>query len=168
MNCCPVILCSREHLWCGRFKRWQNMTIDCLTSCGSTKPISHFEGLTTPTTAECWIRATENPRTFVQTPQHDASGVKAVNVTGERCASMLQNRIILNLVDKHLLESMTFMQNGVPSHITRQVNDFLHRPFGDDCVLSCHFRYACSSRSPDLNPCDYWLWCYMKSLVRQQ
>ena len=48
----PVILQSGKHLRCGCFKRWRKMTIGFLTCYGSTKSISHFEGLSTPTTAE--------------------------------------------------------------------------------------------------------------------
>ncbi|GFY31889.1 uncharacterized protein TNCV_2620261 [Trichonephila clavipes] len=37
--------------------------------------------------------------------------------------------------------------------------------FGDDRVLSRHFPHAWPPRSPDLSPCDYWLWGYLKSQV---
>ena len=42
-----------------------------------------------------------------------------------------------------------------PSHILR-------RSFGDDRVLSRHFRYAWPPKSPYLNPYDYWFWSYLK------
>ena len=45
-------LWSEKHLRYGYFKRWQKMTIGCLTCCGPTKSISHFEGLSIPTTAQ--------------------------------------------------------------------------------------------------------------------
>ena len=34
------------------FKRWRKMMIGCRTYCGPMKPISYFEGLSTPTTAK--------------------------------------------------------------------------------------------------------------------
>ncbi|GFU87571.1 uncharacterized protein TNCV_2934931 [Trichonephila clavipes] len=78
---------------------------------------------------------------------------------------MLQNRIIPSLADKHLLERTIFMQDGAPPHIARRVKDLLRRSFGDDRVLSRHFHHVWPPRSPDLSPCDYWLWGYLKSQV---
>ncbi|KFM63296.1 hypothetical protein X975_25949, partial [Stegodyphus mimosarum] len=57
------------------------------------------------------------------------------------------------------------MQDGAPPHIARRVKDLLRASFGDDRVLSRHFRHAWPPRSPDLSPCDYWLWGYLKSQV---
>ncbi|GFU25075.1 uncharacterized protein TNCV_568301 [Trichonephila clavipes] len=135
------------------------------------------------------IWATENPRTVVETPLHDKkvavwvgfttstviepfffeemrdSAFVAATMTGERYADMLQNRIIPSLADKHLLERTIFMQDGAPPHIARHVKDLLRRSFGDDRVLSRHFHHAWPPRSPDLSPCDYWLWGYLKSQV---
>ncbi|GFW42081.1 uncharacterized protein TNCV_1905391 [Trichonephila clavipes] len=133
------------------------------------------------------IWATENPRTVVETPLHDEkvtvwvgfttstviglfffeemrdSGFVTATVTGERYTDMLQNRIIPSLADKHLLERTIFMQDGAPPHIARRVKDLLRKSFGDDRVLSRHFHHAWPPRSPDLSPCDYWLWGYLKS-----
>ncbi|KFM73360.1 Transposable element Tc1 transposase, partial [Stegodyphus mimosarum] len=55
--------------------------------------------------------------------------------------------------------------DGAPPHIARRVKDLLRASFGDDRVLSRHFRHAWPPRSPDLSPCDYWLWGYLKSQV---
>ena len=32
-------------------------------------------------------------------------------------------------------------------------------------IISCHFPTALPSRLPDLNPCDSWLWDYLKDFV---
>ncbi|GFT03300.1 uncharacterized protein TNCV_2984851 [Trichonephila clavipes] len=93
------------------------------------------------------------------------SGFVTATVTGERYADMLQNRIIPSLADKHPLERTIFMQDGAPPHIARRVKDLSRRSFGDDFVLSHHFHHAWPPRSPDLSPCDYWLWGYLKSQV---
>ncbi|GFX32578.1 uncharacterized protein TNCV_3704521 [Trichonephila clavipes] len=93
------------------------------------------------------------------------SGFVTATVTGERYADMLQNRIIPSLADRHLLKRTIFMQDGAPPHIARRVKDLLRRSFGDDRVLSRHFHNAWPPRSPDLSPCDYWLWGYLKSQV---
>ncbi|GFV11931.1 uncharacterized protein TNCV_1784511 [Trichonephila clavipes] len=49
--------------------------------------------------------------------------------------------------------------------LLRRVKDLLRRSFGDDRVLSRHYHHAWPPRSPDLSPCDYWLWGYLKSQV---
>ncbi|GFW15805.1 uncharacterized protein TNCV_3583031 [Trichonephila clavipes] len=150
---------------------------------------AHFTLRESANTLNCRIWATENPRTVVETPLHDEkvtvwvgfttstvigpfffeemrdSGFVTATVTGERYSDMLQNRIIPSLADKHLLERTIFMQDGAPPHIARRVKDLLRRSFGDDRVLSRHFHHAWPPRSPDLSPCDYWLWGYLKSQV---
>ncbi|GFU03451.1 uncharacterized protein TNCV_797501 [Trichonephila clavipes] len=150
---------------------------------------AHFTLRGSVNTPNCRIWATENPRTVVETPLHDEkvtvwvgfttstvigpfffeemrdSGFVTATVTGERYADMLQNRIIPSLADKHLLERTIFMQDGAPPHIARRVKDLLRKSFGDDRVLSRHFHHAWPPRSPDLSPCDYWLWGYLKSQV---
>ncbi|GFT01511.1 uncharacterized protein TNCV_270151 [Trichonephila clavipes] len=93
------------------------------------------------------------------------SGFVTATVTAERYADMLQNRIIPSLADKHLLERTIFMQDCAPPHIARRMKDLLRRSFGDDRVLSRNFHHAWPPRSPDLSPCDYWLWGYLKSQV---
>ncbi|GFU22724.1 uncharacterized protein TNCV_762991 [Trichonephila clavipes] len=150
---------------------------------------AHFTLRWSVNTHNCRIWATENPRTVVETPLHDEkvtiwvgfttstviglfffkemrdSGFVTATVTGELYADMLQNRIIPSLADKHLLERTTFMQDSAPLHIARRVKDLLRRSFGDDRVLSRNFHHTWPPRSPDLSPCDYWLWGYLKSQV---
>ena len=84
------------------------------------------------------------------------SGFITATVTGEKYADMLQNHIIPSLTDKHLLEGTIFMQDGTAPHIARRVKDILRTSFGDDRMLSRHFRHAWPPMSPDLSPCDYW------------
>ncbi|GFW89841.1 uncharacterized protein TNCV_2424981 [Trichonephila clavipes] len=57
------------------------------------------------------------------------------------------------------------MQDGDPPHITRCVKDVLKHYFTEERVISRQFRHLWSPRSPDLNPCDYWLWGHFKPLV---
>jgi hypothetical protein len=83
------------------------------------------------------------------------SAFQAVSVTGAGYAHMLQNSISPSIADKHQLESTTFMQDGAPPHIATRVKDVLRTPFGEDRMLSRHFRQAWPPRSPNLNPCDY-------------
>lgn len=57
------------------------------------------------------------------------------------------------------------MQDGAPPHIARNVKQVLRRHFSDDRIISRHFPTAWPPRSPDLNPCDFWLWGYLKAMV---
>lgn len=48
----PGDFLKRRAFAVGRFKIWRKMTIGYLKCCGQTKPISHSEGMSTPTTSE--------------------------------------------------------------------------------------------------------------------
>lgn len=37
--------------------------------------------------------------------------------------------------------------------------------FTEDRITNQHFRQVWPARSPDLNPCDFWLWSLLKQLV---
>ncbi|GFS73474.1 uncharacterized protein TNCV_1101811 [Trichonephila clavipes] len=97
-------------------------------------------------THNCRIWATENPRTVVETPLHD----EKVTVWGGFTTS--------TVIGPFFFEEMR--DSGV---VTATVTG--ERSFGDDRVLSCHFHHAWPPRPPDLSPCDYWLWGYLKSQV---
>ncbi|UYV81676.1 hypothetical protein LAZ67_20001949 [Cordylochernes scorpioides] len=88
------------------------------------------------------IWATENPRIFTEMPLH-------------------QPRV----TDRQALSEITFMQDGGPPHISRGAKQLLKDTFGEDRVISRHFIHQWPSRSPDLTPCDFWLWGYIKSRV---
>ena len=61
------------------------------------------------------------------------------------------------------------MQDGATPHTANKVLDALHETFGDR-VISRRYPDAkqCSvtwpAHSPDLNPCDFFLWGYPKSV----
>ncbi|GFV71675.1 uncharacterized protein TNCV_3534651 [Trichonephila clavipes] len=57
------------------------------------------------------------------------------------------------------------MQVGAPPHITRCVKDVLKHHFTEERVISCQFLHLRPPRSPDLNPCDFWLWSHLRQLV---
>jgi hypothetical protein len=68
---------------------------------------------------------------------------------------------------------MWFMQDGGRSHTANVVLDFLHDIF-DSYIISNWFpdRFACGQNwppnSPDLNPCDYFLWGFFKEKILQR
>ncbi|GBL93012.1 hypothetical protein AVEN_54648-1 [Araneus ventricosus] len=57
------------------------------------------------------------------------------------------------------------MQDGPPPHIATPVKQLLNLHFGNDRIISPYFSTAWPPRSPDLNPCDFWLWGYLKDVV---
>jgi hypothetical protein len=60
--------------------------------------------------------------------------------------------------------------DGARLHIVNVVLDFLHDTF-NSCVISNRFpdHFACGQNwpqnSPDLNPCDYFLWGFLKEKI---
>ena len=100
---------------------------------------AHFKIQGSANSHNCRTWAMENPRTFLETKLHDVKvtvwcGFTAYNVIwpffykqmrdstfeinsvrGEKNADMLQNRILLRLAHKHLLENMTFIKNDASS-----------------------------------------------------
>ncbi|GFX80324.1 uncharacterized protein TNCV_3930771 [Trichonephila clavipes] len=80
-------------------------------------------------------------------------------------ASLLRNKIIPDLQARQCLSRIIFMQDGAPPHITRCVKDVLKHHFKEEHVISHQFRHLWPPRSPDLNPCDFWLWGHLKQLV---
>lgn len=59
------------------------------------------------------------------------------------------------------------MQDGAPPHVTNEVKHFLRQKFGNR-IISRGEDDTWPPRSPDLTPCDFFLWGYVKSLVYRQ
>ena len=92
---------------------------------------------------------------------------RTVTVNGTRYLHMLQNdfspdltRFFINNTDQDP-NDCTFMQDGAPAHTTLRVRAFLRGVFGPRTIgyrLNQHW----PARSPDLTPCDFFLWGYVK------
>ncbi|GFV83887.1 uncharacterized protein TNCV_387951 [Trichonephila clavipes] len=107
---------------------------------------AHFTLRGSVDTPNCRIWATENPRTVVETPLHDEKVTVWVGFTTS------------TVIGPFFFEEMR--DSGfVTATVTGE------RLFGDDRVPSHHFHHAWPPRSPDLSPCNYWLWGYLKSQV---
>ena len=61
-------------------------------------------------------------------------------------------------------KTTAFMQNGA-SLQTARLKQLLRHHFGDERIISTQFPTVWPPKSPDLNPCDFWLWEYLKSMV---
>ena len=95
------------------------------------------------------------------TPQ----GPKTCSVTAARYRKMLEDMVIPELQQRGCLATVTFQQDGAPPHIAREVQNLLRRHFTEDRIISRAFPTRWPPRSPDLTPCDFWLWGYLKDKV---
>lgn len=149
---------------------------------------AHFHLHGSVNTHNCVIWSKEAPRVIAERRLHDSyitvwcgftadtiigpyffeeatiSGFKRVTVTGRRYADMLKNFVIPTLVDRGILSTVVFQQDGAPAHTHAEVLSILRRTFKHR-VISRGFEFEWPSRSPDLSPLDFWLWGYLKSRI---
>ncbi|GFW58337.1 transposable element tc3 transposase [Trichonephila clavipes] len=150
---------------------------------------AHFHLDGSVNTHNCRIWETDNPHSTLRVPLHSpkvtvlcgfsasfilgpyffeelgTGGPVTCSITGQRYASLLWNKIIPDLQSRQCLSRKIFMQDGAPPHITRCVTDVLKHHLTEERVISCQFRHLWPPQSPDLNPCDFWLWGHLKQLV---
>ncbi|KAI6653098.1 hypothetical protein LOD99_3947 [Oopsacas minuta] len=77
---------------------------------------------------------------------------------------MLKSYYIPTLRRRKELGRITFQQDGAPPHVAKVVLDFLREKF-DKKLISRNCDFFWPPDSPDLNPCDFYLWGYLKSKV---
>ncbi|KFM83383.1 hypothetical protein X975_26734, partial [Stegodyphus mimosarum] len=80
---------------------------------------------------------------------------------------MLNSFVIPALQQRQCGGQIIFMQDGDPPHFAVRVQQMLRQKFTTERVISRYFPTAWPPRSPDLTPCDFWLWGYLKSKVYQ-
>ncbi|GBM11634.1 hypothetical protein AVEN_16948-1 [Araneus ventricosus] len=81
---------------------------------------------------------------------------------GERYESLLRNHLKPALQQREFVAFTICIQDGAPPHIATLVKQLLN--LGNDRIISRHFSTAWPPRSSDLNPCDFWLWGYLKDV----
>ncbi|GBM90324.1 hypothetical protein AVEN_116314-1 [Araneus ventricosus] len=64
---------------------------------------------------------------------------------------------VINLLRNQLIPA--------PPLLATPVKQLLNLHFVNDRIISRHFKTAWPPRSPDLNPCDFWLLGYLKDVV---
>lgn len=89
-------------------------------------------------------------------------------LSGQGYLEFLQGNLndLLDEVPVQIRQNMWMMHDGAPAHYTVNVRQWLHEHFpgrwigrGQDAPI------AWPPRSPDLNPCDFYLWSHLKGLV---
>ena len=85
-------------------------------------------------------------------------------VCKENYVETLRNHLIPFLKSKRKFSKSILMQDGATPHTANYTKEFLKANFGER-VISNGFPIWWPARSPDLNPCDYWLWGDLKRRV---
>lgn len=88
---------------------------------------------------------------------------RAVTVNSERYLTMIQEFFVPALGDLEL-DSVWFQQDGATAHTDTDTMDFLRKAFPGRLV-SPGGDVNWPERSPDLSPCDYFLWGFLKFMV---
>ena len=110
-------------------------------------------------TVFCGIR---RDGTFGLTFYHDKT------MDGRKYHQLLQYRVLPELRNWNGgdLQRLVWTQDGAPCHVTNANMRYLDSQFGDRVVSRKFIRgHDWPARSPDLNPCDFFLWGYLKSKV---
>lgn len=87
------------------------------------------------------------------------------NVTGDSYKKMLRYFVFRKLANYP--DDMLFQHDGAPAHYALQVREYLDRKLPNRWIGRAG-PIAWPARSPDLTPCDYFLWGYLKDIVYQE
>jgi len=94
------------------------------------------------------------------------------NVNGVNYLDLLQNVFYPKFQDLPDYQDHLFMQDGAPPHYSTAVRAWLNNNLPDQWigrgVGSDQCKIVWPPRSPDLTPCDYFLWGYVKHLTYSQ
>ncbi|GBM32247.1 hypothetical protein AVEN_191190-1 [Araneus ventricosus] len=83
--------------------------------------------------------------------ESSATSPVTCSITGQRYASLLQNKIV---PDKQACQCLA---RTAPPHVTLCVKDVLNNHFTEESAVSPHFCDLWPPRSPGLNLCDFWI-----------
>ncbi|GFV08800.1 DUF4817 domain-containing protein [Trichonephila clavipes] len=103
-------------------------------------------------------------RPFFET-QCPVNGWITEAVNAQRYQTLQRETVVPCLIQRGQIANVTFMQDGATSDTANPVKAFLIQTFGEDRIVSRHWRYQWPPRFPDLTPADFWLWGYLKSRV---
>lgn len=87
-------------------------------------------------------------------------------LNGEAYLTFLRDTLpeLLEDIPLALLRDMWFMHDGAPPHFSRAVREHLNATFNLRWI-GRGGPVAWPARSPDLNPCDFYLWGHLKDIV---
>ena len=87
-----------------------------------------------------------------------------VTVNSNRYCDMLETFLRPKLNMLHDMDNVWFQQDGATAHTSRRAMGILREMFPGH-LISLRGDIGWPARSPDLNPCDFFLWGYLKSKV---
>jgi hypothetical protein len=124
-------------------------------------------------------RAHENPHLHLSIP-HKTKGIHVwagihsrgiigpyffeQSVNGQSYLSMLQDYAVPQLMELENAHEFFWQQDGAPPHWSLVVREYLRDVFGEKWI-GRGGPIVWPPRSPDLTPCDFYLWGHLKSLV---
>jgi len=143
----------------------------------------HLNGYVNKQNYRIW--GTENPHEVIEATLHPqrlsvfcaigAGGIVGPFFTQERMTSqwylgLLRDRVLPEMYGLGWVENFWYMQDGARPHRTDEVFEFLQEHFGTRVIGLDYPNYAQGGvewppYSPDLNPCDFFLWGYIKDRV---
>lgn len=141
----------------------------------------HLSGCVNKQNMRYW--SANNPRELHEKPLHSArvtvwcalskvgiigpyffeENERAVTVNSERYVNMIENFFVPNLEEIDA-EDVWFQQDGATAHTARIAMRVLRENFPGR-LISLRGDLPWPARSPDLAPCDFYLWGYLKSIV---
>lgn len=139
----------------------------------------HLDGYVNKQNMRIWGK--ENPNMVISRPAHPirvtawaavtASGIYLTfiegNVTSNSYKELLANKFLPSAKKKGLISDHYFMQDGATPHRTREVFECLFESFGERVIGLGYPKFTGGGiewppYSPDLNPCDFFLWGFLK------
>ena len=120
--------------------------------------------------------ASEPPDNNIEKPLHDKKFMVWTAISANKCYGvyvfdetvnkdnffeMLRNFFWPKHIRTQSYQKYYFLQDGAPSHTSNQVQEWLSTKFGTKFINKNQW----PAHSPDLNPCDFFLWGYLKSRV---
>ena len=86
-------------------------------------------------------------------------------VTGDYYRAILSEFFLQDLLHQvEAIENVWFQQDGDPAHTAILTRELLTSVF-ETRIISREFQHEWLPRSPDLTPCDYYLWGVVKEIV---
>jgi hypothetical protein len=89
-------------------------------------------------------------------------------VTGDSYRAIISEMFIPDILQKvGSINDLWFQQDGAPAHTANDTKAFLRSQF-DERLISRGLHHEWPPRSPDLTPCDFYLWGIVKDLTFQR
>ena len=85
-------------------------------------------------------------------------------MNGDRYLRMLRTQVWPEVSTWENAENLILMQDGAPPHFKTEVRNWLDNTFPERWIGRSG-PHVWPARSPDLTPCDYFLWGYLKEQV---